>query len=128
MLRMCPRILAERSDDEVLDDLVDRAPMIAPIFADGGGRCRDHCQLEAGYDHDVLSAEPPRVVRLAAGHIPYPPPVSVLAAADARPPARLERVLDERVRQDLAAAGLPAVSIQLAERQHLARRHQHVVR
>ena len=56
---------SEHRDDEVLDDVLDRASMVAPIFADRSGRGRDHRQIEARHDDDVLSAEAPRVIRLA---------------------------------------------------------------
>ncbi len=58
-------------------------------------------QLEARHEHDVLTAETPRVIRLAARHVAHPPAVAVLAAADARAAARLEGLFDECLRQDL---------------------------
>src|SRR5687768_2607389 len=113
----------ERGHDELLDDLIYRPPMVAPIFAHGRGGRRYHRQLEAGDKYDVLSAEPPRVVRLAAGHVAHPPAVTVLTTADPRPPARLERLIDEVFRQNVTTAHLSAIAIHLAKRQHLPRRH-----
>ena len=91
------------------------------------GRCRHNSQVEARHEHDVLTAEAPCVIRLPSSHIAHPPAVAVFAAADPRPPARLERVVDECLRQDLPAVHLSAVAIHLAECQHLARRHHHLV-
>ena len=70
-------LLTKRRNDELLDDFFDAAAVGPALFAHCRGRGRDNDEVEAWHEHDVLSAETPRVVRLTAGHLADPPTVTV---------------------------------------------------
>src|SRR5918994_6386754 len=105
--------------------------MVPSIFAHGRGRRRDDRQIQTRHEDNILPAESPCVISFAAcpersrgaGHFANPPAIAVLAAADTRAPAWLERLLDKILRENLPAAYLSVVPIQLAKCEHLPRRH-----
>ena len=74
-----PDAAATGAIDEVFDQLEQRSPVGAPIVGDRRRRRRDDDEVEVGHDEDVLTAEPPRVVRLMSGQLAHPPAVAVLA-------------------------------------------------
>src|SRR5688500_13031232 len=102
--------------------------MIAALGAHHSGRGRHRDQPELAVDGRVPPAIAPGKTTLPAREITLPPAVAVsLIGVEPRSSPAGARRLDPRRRQDLSIAAPAPIEIELAERQQLPRRHQHVV-
>src|SRR5687767_10593388 len=102
--------------------------MVPAVAGHIRARCGHDDEIEVGDDEDELTAVPPRIERFVTAEAADPESVTVLpVAAPPRSPHAIVRFFDPVARNQLAIAAAAAVFIQLAEPNHLARRHEHVV-
>src|SRR5213594_1890431 len=101
--------------------------MLAGQVADGWRRCGDDDEIEVGHDEGVLPAVAPGETRAVSCQLTHPPAVAVELIAPPRLGPRDERGIHPLRWYDLPAVGAAAIQIQLAKRQQLPRRQQHVV-
>src|SRR5688572_3965967 len=102
--------------------------MILPLAGCVRAGSRHDYEIQVGNDENELPPIPPRVKRFVTGKLANPESVAVLAiAAPARSTYAVIRLVDPRLRNHLPFAHPPIALVELAEADHLARRHQHVV-
>ena len=142
--RRCLARRGDRGDDEPVEDVEQitcRWPRRSSLTS--GDEVVTITRSSSGTHEDVLAAVAPREAGVVAADLVHPPAVAVLPIAHRIEPADRHRSagspgrrLRARPSHDCSthdsgticcAAGASPVQIQLAEREHLPRRHQHVV-